>query len=143
MYIFLKTKRTNRMSLMCWFQIYEHIMSLKLNFDWNERCKVKINSYTVFLEDPIDVTVLKTYQMYIYLCSTHEGLHNLIFCLLKIFNFWKTVIFNVFLYEEDTDFHCFLQAQNIWQIYFFHMMRNHDNIEFFLNYAVWPKHCLK
>ena len=48
-----------------------------------------------------------------------------------------TIIFNGFLYEEDTGFHCFLQAQNIWQIYFFHMMRNHENIEFFLNYAVF------
>ena len=106
--------------------------------------KWKLTVKRFFFEDPIDVTVLKTYQMYIYLCSTHEGLHNLIFCLLKIFIFWKTVIFNGFLYEEDTDFHCFLQAQNIWQIYFFHMMRNHENIEFFLNYAVFdPNIALK
>ena len=77
--------------------------------------------------------------MYMYSCSTHEGLHNLIFCLLKIFIFWKTVIFNGFLYEEDTNFHCFLQAQNIWQIFFF----SYDEKSIFPKLcSVWPKHCL-
>ena len=45
LYKFTKRKHLNYMS---WFQIYKRIMYLKLNFDWNKRFKVKINSWTFF-----------------------------------------------------------------------------------------------
>ena len=67
--------------------------------------------------------------MCIFSCSAHKGHFKLTFCLLKCVSYFKTVIFNGFLYEEIIYFFVFLRAQNIRHLLFIHKMINHEIIQ--------------